>query len=93
MTVIELGQIVSGPMVTIALADLGADVVKVEQPKTEDRIQHGGNAMFQPLSRNKQSIAIDLKSEQGRDLYSDLIADIDVVVENLASRTSMPSQP
>lgn len=85
-TVVELGQIVAGPITTLTLADLGADVIKVEQPGGGDRMRtagEAGDAMFQTLNRNKRSITLDLKSDEGREVYERLASEADVVVENL----------
>lgn len=86
VAVIELGQIVSAPMATSILGDLGADVIKVERPGAGDRIRNAGDvgdAMFQSVNRNKDSIAIDLKSAEGQNVYLDLVRNADIVVENL----------
>ncbi|MFB6310908.1 MAG: CaiB/BaiF CoA transferase family protein [Salinirussus sp.] len=86
-TVVELGQIVAGPITALTLADLGADVIKVESPDGGDRTRTAGpagDAMFQTLNRNKRSITLDLKSDGGRDIYHRLASDADVVIENLA---------
>ncbi|WP_336346229.1 CaiB/BaiF CoA transferase family protein [Halalkalicoccus ordinarius] len=86
ITVIELGQIVSGPMATAVLADLGAEVIKVERPGDGDRIRHAGNvgnAMFQSLNRNKRSITINLQADRGQEIYTELVEDADIVIENL----------
>ncbi|MFB6108753.1 MAG: CaiB/BaiF CoA transferase family protein [Haloplanus sp.] len=86
LRVVELGNIVAGPFAGSILADLGADVVKVERPETGDLIRSAGetgDAIFASLNRNKRSIALNLKDEDDlRQLYS-LIEKADVFVENL----------
>jgi crotonobetainyl-CoA:carnitine CoA-transferase CaiB-like acyl-CoA transferase len=82
-TVVELGQIVAGPITSLTLADLGAEVVKVERPGGGDRMRTAGGAIFQTLNRNKRSITLDLKSDEGREVYHRLVSEADVVVENL----------
>lgn len=85
VSVIDLGQYIAGPGAAMALADLGATVIKVE-PMTGDQARHVGRygeAMVRAYNRGKRSIALDLKSESGREVAWRLIAQCDVVVENL----------
>jgi len=87
--VLDLTSVVSGPMCTQALGDLGADVIKLESP-TGDQTRYSGapfkeplfSAMHTQMNRNKRSLVVDLKSEAGRDLVLDFIPQIDVLVEN-----------
>lgn len=88
LRVVELGNIVAGPFAGSMLADLGADVVKVERPETGDIIRtqgETGEAMFAALNRNKRSITLDLKSEAGLAACYELTDAADVFVENLGS--------
>lgn len=87
--VLDLTRVLSGPFATMILADLGADVIKVEDPVRGDDTRHWGppfvdteSAYFMSVNRNKRSLAIDLKSERGRDIVRSLAVDVDVVVEN-----------
>ena len=86
--IIDLTSQLSGPWATMILADQGADVVKVELPGQGDHTRTGGNrrgglsASFLNLNRNKRSISIDLKREQGRALLERLCAKADVLVQN-----------
>ena len=86
--IIDLTSMLSGPWATMILADQGADVIKVEMPGQGDHTRTGGNrrgglsANFLNLNRNKRSIALDLKSEQGRALLARLCAKADVLVQN-----------
>lgn len=85
VSVIDLGQYIAGPGAAMALADLGATVIKVE-PTTGDQARHVGRygeAMVRAYNRGKRSIALDLKSERGREVAWRLIAQCDVVVQNL----------
>lgn len=85
ITVIDLGQYIAGPGATMALAELGATVIKIE-PLTGDQARHVGRygeAMVRAYNRGKRSIALDLKSESGREIAWRLIAQCDVVVQNL----------
>jgi len=88
LRVLELGHIVAGPSAGLLLADLGADVVKVERPGEGDQsrgMPAGTGANFHFLNRNKRSIAIDLKgSSEGRALFLRLAATADVVIDNFA---------
>lgn len=85
--VLEIGHFVAAPFCTRLLADLGADVIKVEPPKGDPVRQWGemidGNSLWWSMhGRNKRSIAVDLKSEEGRDIVRRLASQCDVVVEN-----------
>lgn len=86
--VLELGHIIAGPSAGLLLADLGADVVKVERPGEGDQsrtMPAGTSANFHFLNRNKRSIAIDLKgSAEGRALFLRLVANADIVIDNFA---------
>lgn len=86
LSVLELGNIVSAPFASLILADLGADVVKVERPGVGDIMRsagESGEAVVNAYNRNKRSIALDLQSADGRKAYQDLAAASDVVIENL----------
>ncbi|RYY63444.1 MAG: CoA transferase, partial [Comamonadaceae bacterium] len=83
--VIDLGQYIAGPGAAMVLAELGAQVVKIE-PIAGDQARHigrYGESMIRAYSRGKQSIAIDLKSEAGRDIAWQLMGHCDVVIQNL----------
>ena len=86
--VLELGHIVAGPSAGLLLADLGADVIKVERAGEGDQsraMPAGSSALFHFLNRNKRSTAIDLKgSAEGRALFLRLAAVSDVVIDNFA---------
>src|SRR5262245_50869306 len=88
LRVIELGHIIAGPSAGLLLADLGADVIKVERPGDGDQSRNmptGTAANFHFLNRNKRSVAIDLKgSPEGRDLFLRLARASDVVIDNFA---------
>jgi crotonobetainyl-CoA:carnitine CoA-transferase CaiB-like acyl-CoA transferase len=88
LRVLELGHIVAGPSAGLLLADLGADVVKVERPGEGDQTRTmpaGTAANFHFLNRNKRSVAIDLKgSAEGRALFLRLVEASDVVIDNFA---------
>lgn len=90
MRVIDLTQVMAGPFCTMLLADLGADVIKVEPPGGGDQTRHSwgrsgkgsdGPAFF-ALNRNKRSVVLDLRSDHDREKFYGLIGDADVVVEN-----------
>jgi crotonobetainyl-CoA:carnitine CoA-transferase CaiB-like acyl-CoA transferase len=86
LRVIELGHIVAGPTAGQILADLGADVIKVESPDGGDQARRMPGpmaAMFSFLNRNKRSVALDLKGE-GKDVFVKLAADADVIIDNFA---------
>jgi crotonobetainyl-CoA:carnitine CoA-transferase CaiB-like acyl-CoA transferase len=86
--IIDLTSMLSGPWATMILADQGADVIKVEEPRQGDHTRSYGNrcngfsASFLNLNRNKRSVAIDLKTPQGVDVVKRLCAGTDVLVQN-----------
>jgi crotonobetainyl-CoA:carnitine CoA-transferase CaiB-like acyl-CoA transferase len=86
--ILDLTRVLAGPYATSLLADLGADVVKIENPKDPDGsrmtppLVNGVSTHFTNLNRNKRSLPIDLSSERGRALFLRLAAKADVVVEN-----------
>lgn len=90
MTVLDLTQVMAGPFCTMVLADLGADVIKVENPTDGDQTRRSwgtsGNGedsrAFLSLNRNKRSITLDLKTQAGRDAFYRLVRTADVVIEN-----------
>ena len=91
--VLEVGNYMAGPFCGMQLADLGADVVKVENPDGGDMSRQGGpfvegeGANFLRINRNKRSLALDLKTEEGKDIFRKLAARTDIVVENLRPGT------
>ncbi len=82
--VVEFTHMVMGPMCGLALADLGADVVKIEPLKGDNtrRLLGSGAGYFPMYNRNKRSLCLDLKSEQGHAVAMKLIGDADVLIEN-----------
>ena len=86
--VLELGQLLAGPFTGSILGYFGAEVIKIESPDGGDpirgwrEVQDGTSLWWYSLGRNKKSVAIDLKTDQGRVLAKQLIATADVVVEN-----------
>jgi len=86
LKVLELGHIVAGPTAGQILADMGADVTKIESIEGGDQARNmpgAMTAMFHFLNRNKQSIALDLKGE-GKDIFLKMAATADVVIDNFA---------
>ena len=86
--ILELGQIIAGTYGGLMLSDLGAEVIKIETPEGDlGRIPSvgpykGQSALFLTLNRNKQSISINLKTEEGLKVFYDLVATSDVVIDN-----------
>src|SRR5690242_21338517 len=95
--VLELGHIIAGPSAGLLLADLGADVIKVERAGEGDQsrtMPAGTSALFHFLNRNKRSIAIDLKgSAEGRALFLRLAAASDVAIATFAHAAVEASGP
>ena len=89
MKVLDLTQIMAGPYCTMMLADMGADVVKVEKPNGGDDTRRmgppfieGESAAFLGINRNKRSIVIDLRSDAGRELAQRMARESDILVQN-----------
>src|ERR1700747_3776318 len=88
LLVVDLTRVLAGPFCTMMLAELGARVIKVEEPRRGDDARcftpfhHGKSAYFLSLNRDKESIALDLKNEDDRAVFLDLVRRSDVVVEN-----------
>ena len=93
LKVLELGQLIAGPFAGKTLGDFGAEVIKVEPPGTGDplrqwRLLHDGTSVWwQVQSRNKKSVALDLRTEQGRADVRRLAAECDVLIENFKPGT------
>ena len=86
--VLDLTWVLSGPFCTATLADLGADVVKLERPpygdvsRTTGPIVEGESGYFFSVNRGKRSISLDLREEEGKAIFLDLVREFDVLVEN-----------
>ncbi len=94
LTVLDLTRVLSGPYCTMMLADMGARVIKVEQPgKGDDTrgwgppFQNGESAYFMSVNRNKESVTLNFKHPEGRAVLDRLIAEADVLVENFRPGT------
>ena len=91
--VIEMGQLIAGPFAAKTLGEFGADVIKIEAPGSGDPlrnwrlIKEGTSVWWQVQSRNKRSIALDLRSPSGQDIARKLIAEADVLIENFRPGT------
>lgn len=89
ITVVDLSRILAGPFLTMCLGDMGARIIKVEQPHRGDDTRSWGppflgqdSAYFLALNRNKESMTVNLKDERGQDIIHQLVRQADVVVEN-----------
>ena len=94
ITVLDLTRVLSGPYCTMLLADMGARVIKVEQPGKGDDTRawgppflEGESAYFLSINRNKESVTLDFKHPEGRAVLDQLIAKSDVLVENFRPGT------
>ena len=93
LKVLELGQLIAGPFAGKTLGDFGAEVIKVEPPGTGDplrqwRMLHEGTSVWwQVQSRNKQSVVLDLRTDEGRSDVRRLIDEADVLIENFKPGT------
>jgi len=88
LIVLDLTRVLVGPYATMILADMGADVIKIEMPGTGDDARafpphvNGESAYFMSLNRNKRGMTLNLKSEAGKEVFRDMVAKADIVVEN-----------
>lgn len=88
--IVSLEQAVAAPFASRQLADLGARVIKIERPEVGDFARYydqtvnGMSSHFVWLNRSKESLTLNMKAEDGKDIFSDLIKDADVVIQNLA---------
>src|SRR5207248_4053169 len=94
ITVLDLTRVLSGPYCTMMLADLGARVIKIEQPGKGDDTRgwgppfvKGESAYFLSINRNKESVTLDFKHPAGRAVLDRLLAGADVLVENFRPGT------
>ena len=94
LLVIEMGTLIAGPFAGQILGDFGARVIKIEDPKTGDPMRQWGRSLPQGLSpwwpvigRNKQSLTLDLRAPEGREIATALIAKADVLIENFRPGT------
>jgi crotonobetainyl-CoA:carnitine CoA-transferase CaiB-like acyl-CoA transferase len=89
LTVLEIGVFMAAPFATMQLADLGARVIKIENPAAPDPTRASGpmidghSSPYARLNRNKESVALDLKSDAGREAFLRLVDGADALVENL----------
>ncbi|MFQ5924047.1 MAG: CaiB/BaiF CoA transferase family protein, partial [Anaerolineales bacterium] len=93
--VLDFSRVLAGPYCTMMLGDLGAEVIKVEQPGVGDSARQWGppwvgeeSAYFLSTNRNKKSVTLNLKHSEGQRLARELIASADVLVENFRPGTA-----
>jgi len=88
LKIIDLTQVLSGPFATMWLATMGAEVIKIENPKSPDvtrnyaPLTNGVSAYFPTVNHNKKCITLNLKAPEGKELLKELVKDADVLVEN-----------
>ena len=90
LRVLDVSQVMAGPFCCMLLADMGADVIKVEPPGVGDqtrgamgfRLKGADSGGFLALNRNKRSVALDLKTDAGREIFYALVRTADILVEN-----------
>src|SRR6478672_11649615 len=94
ITVVDLTRVLSGPYCTMLLADMGARVIKIEQPGKGDDTRGWGppfvggeSAYFLSINRNKESVTLDFKQPEGRRVLERLLSSCDVLVENFRPGT------
>ena len=88
LKVLDLGRVIAGPLAASMLADMGADVIKVETPKTGDLARNmlpkkdGISTYFVVFNRGQKGVTLNLKSEEGREILLNMVRDADVLIEN-----------
>src|SRR5207237_3985263 len=88
LKVLDFSRVLAGPLCTMLLGDMGAEVLKIEDPRHGDDTRAwaplvgGWSTYFLGVNRNKKSVAVDLKSTDGQAFLEDLIRSADVLVEN-----------
>ena len=93
LRVLEMGQLIAGPSAARMLAEFGAEVIKVESPKTGDSIrtwrvvENGTSLWWYVQSRNKKSITINLREPEGQQLIRELVKEVDILIENFRPGT------
>src|SRR5690554_5925602 len=87
--ILELGHVIAGPLAATLLADFGAQVIKLEHPRSGDMIRDlgpkaadGAGVWWKTLARNKRILALDWKAEAGREILRQLVCASDVLIEN-----------
>ena len=91
--VLDLTRVLAGPYATMLLGDLGAEVIKIEQPDTGDEsrnfgpFKNGFSLYFMSVNRGKQSVTLNLKTERGRAIFRRLLDQTDILVENFRPGT------
>jgi len=92
--VVEMGQLLAGPFCGQLMADFGADVIKVEQPDVGDPMRqwgrekpHGKSLWWPVIARNKKSVTLNLRTEEGQAIVRDLVAQSDILLENFRPGT------
>src|ERR1700722_5036017 len=88
LKVLDLGTALAAPYSAMMLADLGAQVIKIEKPRRGDMIRatdsyvRGESGYFLGINRGKDSVTVDIRKPEGRDIIRKLIVDTDILVEN-----------
>ncbi len=91
--VLDLTRVLAGPYATMLLCDLGAEVIKIEQPGTGDEsrnfgpFKNGFSLYFMSVNRGKQSVTLNLKTQRGREIFKQLLKRTDILVENFRPGT------
>ena len=92
--ILDLTQMLAGPYGSLVLADMGAEVIKIEEPEAGDRTRamaphffENQSAYFISVNRNKKSLTLNLKSEKGREIFYELVKVSDIVFDNFRPAT------
>jgi len=80
--ILDVTRYLAGPVTGMLLADMGAEVIHVERPKTGDETRASMTGSFETVNRNKKSITLNLASDKGQELFQNLVKKSDIVIEN-----------
>lgn len=91
ITVVDAASLYAGPLSAMMLGDFGADVIKVEHPQAGDALREFGDypeeLSYKWVNRNKKSVPLDLHTEEGQEIFTDIVAEADVLIENFRPGT------
>ena len=82
LTIVDLTQSIAGPVCTQLLGEMGANVIKVEPPSGDNFRNLMGGSMFTPFNHGKESVCVDMKTDEGHAIVTELVGEADIVVES-----------
>jgi len=88
LTIVDLTQSIAGPVCTQLLGEMGANVIKVEPPSGDNFRNLMGGSMFTPFNHGKESVCVDMKTDEGHAIVTELVGEADIVVESFRPGSS-----